>query len=60
VPVYDDRFGGSYSATRAPDPRIEAAIHAALGDAASVVNVGAGTGAYEPFTARSSPSSPPR
>lgn len=48
MPAYDDRLGGSYAATRAPDPRIEAAIHAALGDASSVVNVGAGTGAYEP------------
>ena len=33
---------------RRPDPRIAALIHAALGDAASVVNVGAGTGSYEP------------
>jgi len=33
---------------RATDPRITAAIEAALGDARSVVNVGAGTGSYEP------------
>jgi SAM-dependent methyltransferase len=43
-----DRIGTTYTATRAPDPRIEAAIRAALGGAKSVVNVGAGTGAYEP------------
>lgn len=43
-----DRIGGSYRATRRPDPRIAALINDALGDARSVVNVGAGTGAYEP------------
>src|SRR5262245_9281492 len=43
-----DRIGASYRATRRPDPRIAARINAALGDARSVVNVGAGTGAYEP------------
>lgn len=43
-----DRIGTSYSATRRPDPRIAAHILDALGDAASVVNVGAGTGSYEP------------
>ena len=43
-----DRIGGSYRATRAPDPRIAALINDALGEARSVVNVGAGTGAYEP------------
>ncbi len=43
-----DRIGGSYAATRRPDPRIAALINDALGDACSVVNVGAGTGAYEP------------
>ena len=45
--VYD-RIGAGYVAARAPDPRIAAAIQAALGDARSVVNVGAGAGAYEP------------
>ena len=40
--------GGAYSAGRRTDPRIEAHVHAALGDARSVVNVGAGTGSYEP------------
>ena len=43
-----DRIGGTYAATRRPDPRIERQILTALGDARSVVNVGAGTGAYEP------------
>src|SRR4051812_13950930 len=33
---------------RQEDPRIAARIHAALGDARSVVNVGAGAGSYEP------------
>jgi SAM-dependent methyltransferase len=43
-----DRIGRSYAATREEDPRIAAAIHAALGDARTVLNVGAGAGAYEP------------
>jgi SAM-dependent methyltransferase len=37
-----------YTAVRREDPRLAARIHAALGDARSVVNVGAGAGAYEP------------
>jgi len=47
VTVYD-RIGGTYAATRRPDPRIARQIADALGDARSVVNVGAGLGAYEP------------
>lgn len=43
-----DRMGLGYSAVRRPDPRIAAQIEAALGDARSVLNVGAGTGSYEP------------
>lgn len=43
-----DRIGTTYSATRRPDPRIAARILGALGDAGSVVNVGAGSGSYEP------------
>jgi SAM-dependent methyltransferase len=43
-----DRIGGSYGTTRRPDPRIAALINDALGHARSVVNVGAGIGAYEP------------
>lgn len=47
APAYD-RMGLNYSEFRRPEPRIEAVIWAALGDARSVVNVGAGTGSYEP------------
>lgn len=47
TPLYD-AIGGQYARVRRPDPRIAAMIEAALGDAASVVNIGAGTGAYEP------------
>jgi SAM-dependent methyltransferase len=43
-----DRVGGRYDRTRHPDSRIAARFHAALGDARTVVNVGAGTGSYEP------------
>jgi SAM-dependent methyltransferase len=43
-----ERRGLNYSARRRPDPRIEAQLHAALGDARTVVNVGAGAGSYEP------------
>jgi SAM-dependent methyltransferase len=45
--VYD-RIGRTYASTRRADTRIQALIWAALGDAATVVNVGAGTGSYEP------------
>ena len=43
-----DSIGINYAQLRQPDPRIAAAIHAALGEAATVLNVGAGTGSYEP------------
>ena len=43
-----ERHGRSYSEHRHADPRIAAQIHAALGDARTVLNVGAGTGSYEP------------
>src|SRR3954447_25258158 len=43
-----DRHGAGYAAVRRPDPRIAARVHAALGDARTVVNVGAGAGSYEP------------
>jgi SAM-dependent methyltransferase len=46
-PVYD-RISGGYTGGRRPDRRIAAVIWQALGRAASVVNVGAGTGSYEP------------
>lgn len=44
-----DRIGASYLATRRADPRLSALIWEALGDADSVINVGAGAGAYEPL-----------
>jgi len=43
-----DQIGHQYTSTRRADPRIAGAILGALGDADSVVNVGAGAGAYEP------------
>jgi SAM-dependent methyltransferase len=46
-PAYD-RIGVGYRRVRRPDPRIAARIEEALGDARSVLNVGAGTGSYEP------------
>jgi len=47
-PELYDRIGRTYTGTRHPDPRIAAAIWDALGDARTVLNVGAGAGAYEP------------
>jgi SAM-dependent methyltransferase len=38
-----------YRDYRRPDPTIEAAIRTALGDARTVLNVGAGAGSYEPL-----------
>jgi SAM-dependent methyltransferase len=43
-----ERHGRTYARHRRPDPRIATRIHAALGDARTVLNVGAGTGSYEP------------
>jgi SAM-dependent methyltransferase len=43
-----DRTGGTYSATRQPDPRIGALVDRALHGMATVANIGAGTGSYEP------------
>lgn len=43
-----DTIGRGYADHRRADPRIAAAVHRALGDARTVVNVGAGTGSYEP------------
>jgi SAM-dependent methyltransferase len=44
---YEQR-GRGYAMRRRPDPRIAARVHAALGDARTVLNVGAGAGSYEP------------
>jgi DNA-binding transcriptional MerR regulator len=43
-----DAIGGAYTVTRRTEPRIAAMIWDALGDARTVLNVGAGTGSYEP------------
>jgi SAM-dependent methyltransferase len=43
-----ERHGRLYARVRRADPRIAERIHAALGDARTVLNVGAGTGSYEP------------
>lgn len=43
-----DSIGVGYARLRQPDLSIDRAIVAALGNARSVVNVGAGTGSYEP------------
>jgi SAM-dependent methyltransferase len=42
-----DTIGHGYTSFRRPDPRIAAQIWSAIGDAARIVNVGAGTGSYE-------------
>jgi SAM-dependent methyltransferase len=47
-----DRISSNYASVRPEDPRIAARIHQALGDATTVVNVGAGTGNYEPHDRR--------
>jgi len=44
-----DTIGRNYAEARRPDPRIASAIQAALGDATSVANIGAGAGSYEPL-----------
>jgi len=43
-----DTIGTTYTVTRRTEPRIAARVWAALGDARTVLNVGAGTGSYEP------------
>ncbi len=43
-----DSIGRGYASLRRPDQRIASVIDAALGDAATVVNIGAGAGSYEP------------
>ncbi len=47
VPLYDG-IGRAYARHRRPDARVAAQIEAALGAASTVVDVGAGTGSYEP------------
>lgn len=43
-----DTIGASYTVTRRTEPRIAAQVWAALGDARTILNVGAGTGSHEP------------
>jgi SAM-dependent methyltransferase len=43
-----EQHGRTYARHRRPDPRIAERIHAALGPARTVLNVGAGAGSYEP------------
>ena len=43
-----DTLGGGYTGVRRPDDRIAAQIVSALGNARSVLNIGAGAGSYEP------------
>jgi SAM-dependent methyltransferase len=43
-----DTIGATYAVTRRTEPRLAARFWAALGDARTVLNVGAGTGSYEP------------
>jgi len=45
---YDGPVGRAYPQGRHTDPRIAARIMAAIGDAETILNVGAGTGSYEP------------
>jgi SAM-dependent methyltransferase len=47
-----DAIGTTYTVTRRTEPRIAARVWAALGDAQTVLNVGAGTGSYEPADRR--------
>ena len=47
VPVYD-RIGIGYVTGRQPDPRWMRQIERAIGDGVRVLDVGAGTGSYEP------------
>ena len=44
-----EKHGGGYASQRRTDPRIAALVHAALGSAQTVLNVGAGAGSYEPL-----------
>jgi hypothetical protein len=43
-----DHIGMGYGSKRLPDPRLAAMIHEAIGEVATVLNVGAGAGSYEP------------
>ncbi len=55
--VYDS-IGAGYRRFRRPDPRIARHIRAAIGNASSVCNIGAGTGSYEPTDLQVTPVEP--
>ncbi len=46
--VDDAAHGQGDGRQRRADPRLAAWVHAALGDARTILNVGAGAGSYEP------------
>jgi SAM-dependent methyltransferase len=46
-PIYDD-IGNDYSVTRCTDPKIAKQLYDELQGATRIVNIGAGTGSYEP------------
>ncbi len=46
-PIYDD-IGINYSVTRCTDPKIANQLYLELEGATRIVNIGAGTGSYEP------------
>jgi SAM-dependent methyltransferase len=52
VNVIYDQIGVGYGRVRRPDPRLAALIAEALGEARTVLNVGAGAGSYEPASAQ--------
>ena len=55
-----DQIGFGYASTRREDPEIRDRIRSSLGNASSVLNVGAGAGSYEPhdcFVVAAEPSS---
>jgi hypothetical protein len=56
APLYDT-IGTTFALTRRTEPRIAEQVWAALGDASTVLNVGAGTGSYEPTDRDVTPSS---
>lgn len=45
--IYDN-IGINYSSNRRTDSRIEEQVHARLNEAKRIINIGAGTGSYEP------------
>jgi SAM-dependent methyltransferase len=53
-----ETHGAGYAVQRRTDPRIAAHVHSALGDARTVINVGAGAGSYEPTDRQVTPVEP--